>query len=237
MANVLIDSTLTKNPKFLELMGELNVGKRDLLWMLYQLWSWVADYYPDGNLVGVSEASLVHAMECGREPQAVAQALEKTGFLDLITNGWHIHDWLDWRDESTRSRHRRMVKRPDSDRIPTSSEQPSSPAVVLFPVSGTTKDWPLTTEYVEKLKELYPGVDIILQAKRALNWIEQNPTRKKTARGMSIFLSRWMERTQNSGRGMGKANPVNESDDIKEKWRKHDENANRVVDEFLRGKK
>lgn len=242
MARVVIDSRLTKNPKFFDLMSELNVGKRDLLWMLYQLWGWVADHYPDGNLVGVSEASLVYAMDSTREPKAVAQALEKTGFLDTIPDGWHIHDWTEWRAESVRSRQRRMVERPTSDQDPTSSPHPVvvSAVVLSFPSSGEPKTWELREDMLQRLTELYPSVDVLAESKKALFWVESNPTKKKTARGMPKFLASWMERQQNRYRGPGVKSPETDKAEnaaIYDRVRRQREETERIISEYKqRGK-
>jgi hypothetical protein len=45
----------------------------------------------------------------------------------------------------------------------------------------------------------YPAVDVLGEARKALAWINANPTKRKTARGMARFLVSWMSRCQDKG--------------------------------------
>lgn len=62
----------------------------------------------------------------------------------------------------------------------------------------------LKLETVETLiknlaSDVYSGVDVCAEITKASIWEDSNPSRKKTARGLSKFLTGWMERSQNSG--------------------------------------
>lgn len=120
------------------------------------------------------------------------------------------------------------------------SPHPSSPVVVSFPVSGGGGDWPLTEDYVHRLTELYPGIDVILEAKKALNWVEINPSKKKTAGGMKRFLATWMERSQNSGRGQRSFSSTDNASQLHEdmeKRRASKEKADKIIAAYQNGKK
>lgn len=49
--------------------------------------------------------------------------------------------------------------------------------------------------------ELYPAVDIMQELKKMKGWLESNPTKRKTKRGISRFINSWLARTQDSGGG------------------------------------
>lgn len=73
--------------------------------------------------------------------------------------------------------------------------------VLSFPVVGLeAKEWELSSEKLAEYEEAFPDMDVILVAKRARQWLVDNPRKRKTPRGMPKFLGAWIERQQNSGR-------------------------------------
>lgn len=51
-------------------------------------------------------------------------------------------------------------------------------------------------KYLATARKAYPLVDIPLQIVRARAWLEANPTKKKTRRGMTKFLNSWLDDKQ-----------------------------------------
>lgn len=100
---------------------------------------------------------------------------------------------------------------PDPSPAPSSSAAlavptPAEPPVMLFPVVGKPDKpaWALTPAKVREYAEAFPGLDVLAECRLARQWCHDNPTRRKTARGMSSFIFRWLERATNSrGRGGG----------------------------------
>lgn len=68
---------------------------------------------------------------------------------------------------------------------------PPQPALV-FPTTGAAKTWGLAAAYIAELQTAYESVDILAEARKALTWVNANPTRKKTAKGMPAFLVGWL---------------------------------------------
>lgn len=229
------DSSLAYHRKLDKLSMDMRMTRREAVGSLHLLWWWAAEHSQDGLLPRLTDVQIAAFCDHQNEPERFVATLVETGFIDKTPDGLRIHDWEQWLSDPVAEKIRYKQRKNTGKTAENSgSVHPSSSLVVLsFPVSGETKEWLLREDYVGKLRELYPGVDILLQAKRALNWVETNPTRKKTPRGMASFLARWMERTQNSGRGFSKAIPVNDQEIIREKWRGHDDRANRVVSDFL----
>lgn len=82
----------------------------------------------------------------------------------------------------------------------TASEQP----VMVFPCVGKgPAEWPLYSGKLAEYGEAYPGVDVQSECRRALQWIRDNPSKRKTFNGMPRFLNSWIEREQNSGKPSG----------------------------------
>lgn len=90
---------------------------------------------------------------------------------------------------------------------------PPSPTVLTFPTDGNPKSWDLTEAVVAELAAAYPSLDVLAEARKALAWVQADASRKKTARGMRRFLTGWLGRAQDSGRGRkpGAAPPPQET--------------------------
>ena len=77
----------------------------------------------------------------------------------------------------------------------------SEPAAFEFPIVGTKgKTWGLSRQQLVDWSVLYPGVDVWAEARKALAWCQAQPSRRKTARGMSKFLVSWLNRATDSPR-------------------------------------
>src|SRR5262249_17224097 len=74
--------------------------------------------------------------------------------------------------------------------------EPAKPAsepktVLVFPVvGGKAKEWALTDAKLAEYAEAYPGIDVLLECKKARQWCIDNPSKRKTPRGMPAFLAR-----------------------------------------------
>jgi hypothetical protein len=78
---------------------------------------------------------------------------------------------------------------------------------MIFFCNGTPNYWELTTDQVAEWSALYPGIDVLAEARHAGAWIGAN--RKKTAGGMRRFLVGWLNRTNDRMRADIKAVAVN----------------------------
>jgi hypothetical protein len=84
---------------------------------------------------------------------------------------------------------------------PSAATEP--PALLTFECDGPVKEWHLAQATVDSLRAAYPSLDVLGEARKALAWVQADPGRKKTARGMLRFLTGWMGRAQDHGRGRG----------------------------------
>lgn len=48
-------------------------------------------------------------------------------------------------------------------------------------------------------KELYPAVNVEQELRSMLGWLESNPTKRKTRRGIKSFITSWLNKNQNQG--------------------------------------
>lgn len=94
------------------------------------------------------------------------------------------------------------VSDPVSKEQETSAEPPSdsTPTVVTFPTIGTAaKSWDLTQSRIDGWAQAYPNADVLGECRKALMWLEANPERRKTAKGMPSFLVNWLNRAVDRG--------------------------------------
>lgn len=85
----------------------------------------------------------------------------------------------------------------------TASVEPTL-TVLEFPVVGAQGPvWGLSETLVAEWRALFPNVDVLAEARKALAWLRANEGRRKTANGMPRFLVRWLTRAVDDRRPVG----------------------------------
>lgn len=97
-----------------------------------------------------------------------------------------------------------LVRAPHRDE-PDGSELPVvGSADYAFPLatsSGQT-EFVLSAAKLAEYRDSYPHLDVDAELRKARQWLRDNPERRKTGqRGTLSFLTRWLNRAQNSGGG------------------------------------
>ena len=81
---------LSTHPKTIKLMRRC--GDRSF-YCLVRLWSWAAQYRPDGNLEGMDNESVEIAADWTGDVGVFASQLANIGFIDGQEGGYILHDW------------------------------------------------------------------------------------------------------------------------------------------------
>jgi hypothetical protein len=105
---------------------------------------------------------------------------------------------------------------PESSRVESIGEEEvctetllvSVPPYRLFPCDGIPKEFLLTDLKIIQYRETFPNLDVEAECRKAWQWCQDNPTKRKTARGIPAFLTRWLGRAQNSKREFGSPEPA-----------------------------
>ena len=84
---------------------------------------------------------------------------------------------------------------------PVETDSVPADSVMEFPTTGKVKKWGLTQAKVDEWQATFDTLDVLAECRKARQWILDNPERRKTARGMTSFLGRWLTRAVDSGRG------------------------------------
>jgi len=81
---------------------------------------------------------------------------------------------------------------------PETTKEAKEVLLFRFPtrVSARQKatSWDLRADKVEEWVDAFPDVDVGLELRSALQWLGDNPTKRKTASGMTRFLGGWLRR-------------------------------------------
>lgn len=54
----------------------------------------------------------------------------------------------------------------------------------------------VTDEDVAEYSKLYPAVDVMQQLRNMRGWLDSNPSRRKTSRGIKAFITTWLKKEQ-----------------------------------------
>lgn len=70
------------------------------------------------------------------------------------------------------------------------------------PLTTNTGDlYRVTTDDVATWTALYPAVDVMQELRKMAGWLDANPSRRKTARGIRAFIANWLSKQQDRGNG------------------------------------
>jgi hypothetical protein len=84
---------------------------------------------------------------------------------------------------------------------------PAQEPFLTFQTDGAIREWALYPAKVSEYKALFPSIDVEFEMRKACQWIKDNPSKRKTAKGMPSFLTNWLSRTQDrSGNGFNRPN-------------------------------
>lgn len=88
-----------------------------------------------------------------------------------------------------------------AEKTPQSPEIEPEPEYVppTFDCAGDVKTFTPSEEDVSRWQQAFPGVDVRAALLRARAWVDADPKRRKTARGMKRYLTAWLGRDQDRG--------------------------------------
>lgn len=78
-------------------------------------------------------------------------------------------------------------------------EKPDDTPVIISLLLNDKTEYGVTQSYIGELAGLYPAVDIIQELRKMKGWLDSNPDRRKTRRGVKRFINSWLSREQDKG--------------------------------------
>jgi len=76
--------------------------------------------------------------------------------------------------------------------------QPTAPPIITLTLNDKT-EYPVTEEQVEEWAKLYPAVDVIQELRKMKGWLDANPSKRKTKKGILRFINNWLSKEQDRG--------------------------------------
>lgn len=70
--------------------------------------------------------------------------------------------------------------------------------VIALPLNDGTERG-VTQEEIDKWAKLYPNVDVMAELRKMVGWLDANPQKRKTKRGIGQFINGWLSREQDRG--------------------------------------
>jgi hypothetical protein len=85
--------------------------------------------------------------------------------------------------------------------------QPTVPPVITLTLNDKT-EYPVTEEQVDEWAKLYPAVDVMQALRKMKGWLDANPSRRKTKKGILRFVNNWLSKEQDRGSYKARASPT-----------------------------
>lgn len=118
----------------------------------------------------------------------------------------------------------------DDTICPEPEESAPTPSGILLPLNDKSF-YGVPREKITLWRETYPAVDVEQELRRMVAWLDSNPTKRKTRRGIERFINSWLARTQDSGGSKGGREMSeavgNNAFDSDERWKQ----ISRAIDE------
>lgn len=83
--------------------------------------------------------------------------------------------------------------------LETSSRQNTNHALFIELSLNDGSLFEVSDSDVQEWSKIYPAVDIKQELRKMKGWLDANPTRRKTRRGVRRFVNNWLSRTQDQG--------------------------------------
>lgn len=83
--------------------------------------------------------------------------------------------------------------------LQVSPPEPEEPPVISLILNDKSR-YPIRQSQIDEWGGLYPAVDIMQELRKMAGWLDANPSKRKTKRGILRFVNGWLAREQDKGR-------------------------------------
>lgn len=129
------------------------------------------------------------------EELAQLQVEENGAYTECIQNVYTGKDSID----------KNSIDKNSIDNTICSEQNAHSLEFISLPLNDKT-NFSISEDEVNKYQELYPNVDVVQELRNMKGWLDANPTKRKTKRGINRFVNGWLQRKQDSPKQQTKQN-------------------------------
>lgn len=86
----------------------------------------------------------------------------------------------------------------NKDTYCTEPEADSTPAVIHL-ILNDKAFYPIYQSDIDQWQSLYPAVNVLQQLRAMSGWLDANPTKRKTRKGIRRFINSWLSKEQDRG--------------------------------------
>ncbi len=212
---------IATDPAVVLISSRTGLSEDEVVGKLHRLWGWADRHTTDGRATAITPLWVDRLLGCA----GFALAMSDARWVSFDDSGvqfprFNRHNGLSAKARAENTR-RQKVSRVSRDKSATREEKKrkekskettnvvscGEPAdgdelVMVFPCCGDgPQAWGLAASKVSEWSESYPGVDVLGECRKALQWCRDNPQRIKTHRGTPAFLSRWLSKAQDQAKG------------------------------------
>lgn len=87
--------------------------------------------------------------------------------------------------------------------------EPPRPPVITLQLN-TGEEYGISQEDISEWADLYPAVDVMQCLRNMKGWLQSNPARRKTAKGIKRFITTWLQKEQDKGGTRGYSGKMQE---------------------------
>lgn len=120
----------------------------------------------------------------------------------------------EYRDKSIEYRdidNKEKSKEKDKDIVQNDLKNRIEPSIIQLTLNDKSL-YDVTQNDFNEYEELYPNVDVMQELRKMKGWLNANPTKRKTKRGIKRFINNWLSREQD------KPKPNNTRKEATPKW-------------------
>jgi predicted phage replisome organizer len=90
-----------------------------------------------------------------------------------------------------------QVKTPDEKS--QQEQQNTQNTVITLPLAAKGKEYSITQKDIDLWQEDYPGIDVYTEIRKMHAWLDANPSKRKTQKGIRRFIVSWLNNAQDRG--------------------------------------
>jgi predicted phage replisome organizer len=143
-------------------------------------------------LIGSETASAERVRKHRKSKKALQCNNEVTQVKQLVTN---CNTEIELEKEIEKDKEIDIEKEKIKNICNVSETEPLPPHVITLTLN-TKEEYPIYQSDIDDWKDIYPNVDVLQELRKMKGWLNANPSRRKTKKGIARFINNWLAKEQ-----------------------------------------